>query len=71
MPPANAPIVSQNYTKFENIRPDPVKTWNRVKDLDVSTLPYCQLFNPPSDSALLAAEGKTKPTWSDIGRWKN
>lgn len=71
LPPANAPIVSQNYTKFEETRPDPAKTWDQVKNLDVSTLPYCQLFDPPKDSALLAAEGKTWPTWSDIGRWKN
>lgn len=69
--PANAPIVSQNYTRFEKQRPDPKKTWDQVKGLDVSTLPYCQLFDPPKDSALLAVDGKTWPTWSDIGRWKN
>jgi len=70
IPPASAPIVSQNYTRFIKEKPNPEQTWDMVKNLDISTLPYCQLFDPPTESALLAIEGKTKPTWSDIGRWK-
>lgn len=27
--PANAPIVSQNYTGFTATRPDPAKTWDQ------------------------------------------
>jgi hypothetical protein len=66
LPPANAPIVSQNYTHFTPTKPDPAKTWAQVSSLDVKTLPPCQLFNPPSDGQLKAE--KRAPTWADIGR---
>ena len=33
-PPANAPIVSQNYTNFAMIKPDPKTTWDQVNKLD-------------------------------------
>lgn len=69
LPPANAPFVSQNYTDFKVVKPDPAATWDQVNKLDPSSLPQCQLFDPPKNSKLLAAEGKQAPTWGDIGRW--
>ena len=63
--PANAPIVSQNYTNFAMIKPDPKKTWDLVSGLDPKTLPACQLFNPPSDGTNLA-NARRAPTWGDI-----
>ncbi len=67
--PANAPIVSQNYTDFKVARPDPAKTWNQIKNLDPTKLPKCRLFDPPSSSKALSATARTAPTWGDIGRW--
>ena len=67
-PPANAPIVSQNYTDWAPVRPDPAQTWDQVNGLDPASLPPCQLFDPPSGGVLRAAP-KTHPTWGDIGRW--
>jgi len=64
--PPNAAIVSQNYTDFAMVHPDPKSTWDQVKGLDPKKLPRCQLFNPPSNGALLKAE-KRPPTWADIG----
>lgn len=69
LPPANAPFVSQNYTDFKAVKPDPAQTWDQVNKLDPKTLPQCQLFNPPQGSKLMATEGKQAPTWGDIGRW--
>jgi hypothetical protein len=70
-PPANAPIVSQNYTSFTVTKPDPAKTWDLVSGLDVSKLPPCHLFQPLSETpAALQAAPKRAPTWSDIGRWR-
>jgi len=66
-PPANAPIVSQNYTNFAIVRPDPKTTWDQVAHLDVKTLPQCQLFNPPADLAAAAA-AKRALTWGDLKR---
>lgn len=67
--PANAPIVTQNYTDFAMIKPDPAKTWDQVSGLDPKTLPKCQLFNPPSGTdAMLMKSGKPAPTWGTIGR---
>jgi hypothetical protein len=66
--PPNAPIVSQNYVGFSDVKPDPAKTWDQVAGLDPNTLPACQLFDPPSNG-LLQGTRKTRPTWSDIGRW--
>lgn len=68
LPPANAPIVSQNYTNFTITKPDPAKTWDQVSGLDVDSLPPCQLFDPPS--TMLLGTTKQAPTWSDIGRWR-
>jgi hypothetical protein len=66
--PANAPIVSQNYTNFAMIRPDPKKTWNQVNKLDPKTLPACQLFSPPQAALAATTNGRRPPTWGDIKR---
>jgi len=65
LPPANAPIVSQNYTDFAMIRPNPKATWDLVEGLDPKSLPLCQLFNPPTQ-ALDAQSPKRTPMWGDI-----
>lgn len=70
LPPANAPFVSQNYTDFKVVKPDPAQTWDQVNKLDPASLPACQLFDPPPNSKLLEGTTKQAPTWSDIGRWK-
>jgi len=76
LPPANAPFVSQNYTNFAATQPSP-DTWAEVAGLDPTTLPACQLFDPPASAkaglkagAVGAAPVKRAPTWGDIGRWK-
>jgi hypothetical protein len=66
--PANAPIVSQNYTDFAMIRPDPKQSWDQVSKLDPTTLPACQLFNPPQPALTATAGGRRPPTWGDIKR---
>jgi hypothetical protein len=63
--PANAPIVSQNYTDFAMVRPNPNTTWDLVNQLDPKSLPPCQLFNPPTEM-LSTPTGSRAPTWSDI-----
>jgi hypothetical protein len=63
--PANAPIVSQNYTNFTMTRPDPKKTWDLVSRLDPKTVPPCQLFNPP-DGTVQGANAGGAPSWSNI-----
>jgi hypothetical protein len=74
--PANAPIVSQNYTGFAATQPPP-GTWADVAGLDPDTLPRCQLFDPPeaaqasgATKALGAAPVTRAPTRGDSGRWK-
>jgi hypothetical protein len=62
--PPNAPIVSQNYTDFAMIKPDPATTWDLVSKLDPKSLPACQLFKPPV--AVLARPAKPAPTWGDL-----
>jgi hypothetical protein len=75
LPPANAPIVSQNYTSFAMVKPGPKKTWDLVSKLDPKTLPACQLFNPPSTapsttpgtpSTTPALAAPRAPTWGDL-----
>lgn len=72
VPLPDAPIVSQNYTDFAIVRPDPAKTWGQVSNLDPSKLPACQLFNPPpSVTAGATNPGGSSaaiPTWGSIGR---
>lgn len=67
-PPANAPIVSQNYTDFRVEKPDPNETWGKVSGLDLNSLPECHLFEPLADEQIRTSN-KRAPTWSDIGRW--
>jgi hypothetical protein len=67
--PANAPIVSQNYTDFAMIRPDAATTWAQVSGLDPKALPRCQLFDPPAAATPEALVARKKaPTWGSIGR---
>lgn len=75
MNPPSAPIVSQNYTDFAMVRPEPAKTWAQVAGLNPATLPKCQLFTPPKD--LIFSPGPTSaapgapanhPTWGDIAK---
>lgn len=71
--PANAPYVSQNYINFAATQPSP-DIWSEVAGVDPTTLPACQLFQPPKTAGdgLKANSASTKraPTWGDIGRWK-
>jgi hypothetical protein len=67
-PPADAPIVSQNYTDFAMEKPDPKKTWDQVSGLDPKTLPLCQLFNPPAGAPAAAAAAHGSRSWGDIKR---
>jgi hypothetical protein len=71
----NAPFVSQNYTDFAMIKPDPKATWGQVSGLDPKTLPPCQLFDPPSLEATAASRPAMSrpptsrpPTWGDLQR---
>ncbi|PVX30397.1 hypothetical protein DD559_14465 [Sphingomonas pokkalii] len=71
--PANAPYVSQNYTNFSVTQPSQ-DIWGEVAGIDPTTLPACQLFNPPEAApqglTTSAAPAKRAPTWGDIGRWR-
>jgi hypothetical protein len=44
--PPNAPIISQNYTEFAMIRPDPAETWDLAAKYSAGhpILPACNLF---------------------------
>lgn len=60
--PPNAPVVSQNYTEFAMVRPDPAKTWDVVlKMIEGQDLPACHLFAPASATPSLTL---TAPTWA-------
>ncbi|MEN3748400.1 hypothetical protein TPR58_14590 [Sphingomonas sp. HF-S3] len=71
--PANAPYVSQNYVNFASTQPSQ-DVWSEVAGIDPTTLPACQLFQPPQEATpglkAGAAPVKRAPTWGDIGRWK-
>jgi hypothetical protein len=60
--PPDAPIVSQNYTDFAMVKPDPAATWDQVDKLDPTSLPPCQLFTPPLPQA-------TKSPGHPVGSW--
>ncbi|AKJ07206.1 hypothetical protein ATI61_111165 [Archangium gephyra] len=62
-----APIVSQNYTDFAMVKPDPAKTWDQVAEAMKTTPPPCQLFGPSRQMAATPPPDKTPPTWGDIG----
>lgn len=60
--PPNAPIVSQNYTEFSMIRPNPAKTWDLVAAMSGGKeIPSCHLFDRSSTAA---AQGAEAPTWA-------
>ena len=63
-----APIVSQNYTGFQPVQPDPAKTWDKVNTLDPATLPQCRLFDPPEEIVEMVENAQPIPTWGTIGR---
>jgi hypothetical protein len=63
--PPNAPMVSQNYTDFAMIKPDPKTTWDLVSKLDPTTLPPCHLFPQPTEATGLTSTPRA-PTWGDI-----
>ena len=63
--PVNAPIVSQNYTDFAMVKPNPALTWDLVARVDLNTIPKCQLFDPPTRAFDKNLSGKAK-TWGDI-----
>jgi hypothetical protein len=71
VPLPNAPIVSQNYTDFAMVKPDPRKTWEKVAKIDPTSLPDCHLFNPPSGVHISGKPlGSLKgaiPTWGYLG----
>lgn len=62
--PPDAPVVSQNYTEFAMIKPDPEKTWNQVYRRIRENPDYCEcnLFDPPSDG--LKGSARKHPDWS-------
>ena len=71
--PPDAPIVSQNYTNFAMVRPDPASTWDQVGRMCVGDVPRCELFDPPapdeaSSTAPGAGNGVQPPSWGDIER---
>lgn len=65
----DAPFVTQNYTDFAMVRPDPARTWDIVKGYEVAKLPTCQLFNPPPGAVDLLVPGEKSGmrSWADIG----
>jgi hypothetical protein len=60
--PPNAPMVSQNYTEFAMIRPDPEQTWDLVTKFSggKGIVAACSLFSSPESGAAAAAN----PTWA-------
>ena len=49
--PPNAPIVSQYFTDFAMIKPDPTKTWDLVRQpTGGREIPTCNLFGPPGSA---------------------
>ena len=71
--PANAPIVSQNYTNFSALQPTP-ETWSVVAALNPRDIPECHLFDrssadPSATGSLTGAQvNVSQPmTWANIG----
>ncbi|MBK1839600.1 hypothetical protein JHL17_19500 [Azospirillum sp. YIM B02556] len=46
----DAPIVSQNFANFAQVRPDPAKTWDLIGKMCVGEIPNCELFNRPAEN---------------------
>lgn len=60
--PPDAPIVTQIYTEFAMIRPDPAKTWDLVKAFaDGKPIPTCNLFGSRKHATAAHTE---HPTWA-------
>jgi hypothetical protein len=50
--PPNAPIVSQYFTKFAMIKPDPEKTWDLVRVMaGGKEIPACNLIGGPNNAS--------------------
>jgi hypothetical protein len=50
--PPNAPIVSQYFTDYLMIKPDPAKTWDLVRQFaGGKEIPSCNLFGSPGSSS--------------------
>jgi len=67
VPLPNAPIISQNYTDFAMVKPDPAKTWAKVRDLNPAQLPNAKLFQPSNPNRFLGPHGHTHSgsrTWA-------
>ena len=71
MDPPNAPIVSQNYTEFSMIKPDPTKTWDLVAKMSKGqSIPFCNFFNKPKCSTQSSRQkenlssAENPPNWS-------
>jgi hypothetical protein len=62
--PPNAPMVSQNFSDFAMVRPDPSETWDLVAELSGGgkILPACNLFGPAETGAHSSA--RMAPTWA-------
>jgi hypothetical protein len=61
--PPDAPIVSQNYTEFAMIRPDPAKTWDLITKFSggKEIPPACNLFGTSETDAVSTDQ---RPTWA-------
>jgi len=57
--PPNAPIVSQNYTRFRMQKPNPGSTWNRVKAMCSPEPEWCCLFDGDCPAASTPAAPST------------
>jgi len=60
--PPDAPIVSQYFTKFAMIKPDPAKTWDLVaKLISGKPAPACNLFGSANTAAGPSAKTLSRP----------
>jgi hypothetical protein len=68
--PPNAPIVSQFFTDFAMIRPDPAKTWDMVAELSGGRdIPSCNLFGAhEAERTRAASVGVGVRTWAGTRR---
>lgn len=68
--PPNAPIVSQNYTNFRMQKPNPVSTWNQVKEMCSPEPEWCCLFDGdcPTGNSTSATKStrKTMLDWATM-----
>ncbi|MFT4977441.1 MAG: hypothetical protein ACI8S6_003346 [Myxococcota bacterium] len=68
--PPDAPIVSQNYTDFRILAPDPAETWQRVgRECTADPLPICHPFDTSTEALEATPGGAGGPQgsgWEDI-----